>query len=190
MSKDAGKETAQSRPVKKTVKKPAAKRPAKKTGTAAKTTAASKELLEKGLISSDAPGEAPFSVFVTEMDQYLFGTGVHYDIYKKLGAHETMKDGLRGIYFAVWAPNAAGVNLIGSFNRWNEDSHPMTRREPLGIYDLFVPEARIGDMYKFLVFTQDGRKLYKADPFASFRIFCVFAAHKMRSVSGIDWYIV
>ena len=106
MSKDAGKETAQSRPVKKTVKKPAAKRPAKKTGTAAKTTAASKELLEKGLISSDAPGEAPFSVFVTEMDQYLFGTGVHYDIYKKLGAHETMKDGLR-ITRALIGENAA-----------------------------------------------------------------------------------
>ena len=187
MSKDAGKETAQSRPVKKTVKKPAAKRPAKKTGTAAKTTAASKELLEKGLISSDAPGEAPFSVFVTEMDQYLFGTGVHYDIYKKLGAHETMKDGLRGIYFAVWAPNAAGVNLIGSFNRWNEDSHPMTRREPLGIYDLFVPEARIGDMYKFLVFTQDGRKLYKADPFANQAEFRPGTASVVADIEHLRW---
>ena len=187
MSKDAGKETAQSRPVKKTVKKPAAKRPAKKTGTAAKTTAASKELLEKGLISSDAPGEAPFSVFVTEMDQYLFGTGVHYDIYKKLGAHETMKDGLRGIYFAVWAPNAAGVNLIGSFNRWNEDSHPMTRHEPLGIYDLFVPEARIGDMYKFLIFTQDGRKLYKADPFANQAEFRPGTASVVADIEHLRW---
>ena len=107
------------------------------------------------------------TVFISDADQYVFGQGSHYDIYKKLGAHETMKDGIRGIYFAVWAPAAAGVNLIGSFNRWDESSHPMNRLEPLGIYELFVPEARIGDMYKFLIFTQDGRKLYKADPFAN-----------------------
>ena len=89
----------------------------------------------------------------SELDQYLFGHGVHYDIYKKLGAHETVKDELDGIYFAVWAPNASGVNLIGTFNRWNEESHPMTRLEPLGIYELFVPEAAKGDQYKFLIRT-------------------------------------
>ncbi len=108
-----------------------------------------------------------FDVFITEMDQYLFGQGVHYDIYKKLGAHQTKKDGRTGVYFAVWAPNAVGVQLIGTFNGWDETDHPMTRLEPLGIYELFVPEAKIGDMYKFLIHTKTGRKLYKADPFAN-----------------------
>ena len=109
----------------------------------------------------------PFDVFVTDMDQYLFGHGVHYEIYRKLGAHMTEHEGQKGVYFAVWAPRAAAVHLIGSFNGWDENSHPMKRLEPLGIYEAFVPEANIGDMYKFLVTAQDGTKLYKADPFAN-----------------------
>ncbi len=108
-----------------------------------------------------------FSVFITDLDQYLFGQGVHYDIYRKLGAHKAVKDGKQGIYFAVWAPNAAAVQLIGSFNNWDETDHPMTRLEPMGIYELFVPEAQLGDMYKYLIHTRTGRKLYKADPFAN-----------------------
>ena len=115
----------------------------------------------------EAVKEEPFSVFVTELDQYLFGKGVHYDIYRKLGAHETEKDGVKGVYFAVWAPKAGAVMLIGSFNDWNEESHPMTRLEPLGIWELFVPGIGTGELYKFMIWTQDGRKLYKADPFAN-----------------------
>ena len=166
------------------------KRPAGSKAKASSVKKAAREedpLLSAGMIRSDAPGESPFSVFITEMDQYYFGSGVHYDIYKKLGAHETMKDGIRGIYFAVWAPAAAGVNLIGSFNRWDEGSHPMNRLEPLGIYELFVPEARIGDMYKFLIFTQDGRKLYKADPFANQAEFRPGTASVVADIEGLKW---
>ena len=114
-----------------------------------------------------APAQEEFNVFITELDQYLFGHGVHYDIFRKLGAHETTKDGQEGVYFAVWAPHAQQVNVIGSFNGWNEESHTMTRLEPLGIFELFVPEAKQGDLYKYLILTKKGEKLYKADPFAN-----------------------
>ena len=63
-------------------------------------------------------------VFISEADQYLFAQGTHYDIYKKLGAHLSTEDGVQGVYFGVWAPNAAQVNVIGTFNEWNEESHP------------------------------------------------------------------
>ena len=134
--------------------------------TKARKTAVKPAAIPRGMTRSDDGGE-PFSVFVSDLDQYLFGQGVHYDIYKKLGAHEAEVDGKDGVYFAVWAPNAAAVYVIGSFNAWDEQSHPMERHEPLGIYDLFVPEANKGDLYKFLVVTADGRRLYKADPFAN-----------------------
>ena len=67
------------------------------------------------------------SPFITDMDMYLFGTGTHYDIYKKLGAHPCKKNGKQGIYFAVWAPNAREVRLITDYNGWNEDEYVMKR---------------------------------------------------------------
>ena len=82
----------------------------------AKKTTVKKETAE---VQAKAPSEQEFSVFVTDLDQYLFGHGVHYDIFRKLGAHEAVKDGQEGIYFAVWAPQAAAVHVIGSFNGWN-----------------------------------------------------------------------
>ncbi len=106
--------------------------------------------------------------FITEYDQYLFGERAHYDIFKKLGAHPMTWQGKKGTYFALWAPNARSVCLIGSFNNWDEQSHPMERQEPLGIYTLFVPGVKPGELYKYLIFTKDHRKLYKADPFANY----------------------
>ena len=107
-------------------------------------------------------------VFISEMDQYLFGQGIHYEIYRKLGAHLSVEEGKKGIYFAVWAPHAAKVCVIGEFNGWNKESHPMERLEPLGIYQLFVPDVGMNVMYKYYILTQDGRELYKADPFANY----------------------
>ena len=120
----------------------------KKAQTETKAASVKTAVKAKAAAKKAAPKAAPeehLSVFVTELDQYLFGNGVHYDIYRKLGAHETVKDGEKGVYFAVWAPKAGAVMLIGSFNDWNEESHPMTRLEPLGIWELFVPEAKCGD---------------------------------------------
>ena len=107
-------------------------------------------------------------VFISEADQYLFAQGTHYDIYKKLGAHLSTEDGVQGVYFGVWAPNAAQVNVIGTFNEWNEESHPMQKLGEGGIWGLFVPGVEEGTMYKFLIYARDGRKLYKADPFANY----------------------
>lgn len=105
----------------------------------------------------------------SELDMYLFGQATHYDIYKKMGAHVHSKDGINGVYFDVWAPHAKEVAVIGEFNDWNETSHMMKRlTDPdMGIYELFVPEATPGQLYKFLIYTPDGDKLYKADPYAS-----------------------
>ena len=83
-------------------------------------------------------------VFISEADQYLFGQGTHYDIYKKLGAHISVEEGKEGIYFAVWAPNAKSVSLVGDFNAWTPGIEPMKRKEPLGIYTCFVPNIGEG----------------------------------------------
>ena len=110
---------------------------------------------------------AKFSPFVTEGDEYLFGSGTHYDIYKKLGAHATEKNGKKGFYFAVWAPNAVSVSLVGNFNGWDENANPMNRSKNIGIYDTFVEGLGCDEMYKFVITTPAGDKLYKADPFAN-----------------------
>ena len=103
---------------------------------------------------------------VSDWDQYLFGQGTHYEIYKKLGAHLTSKDGVAGTYFAVWAPRAKSVKVIGEFNNWDGKEHEMTRLEPLGIYELFVPGVGEGYNYKYLIEGADGNMHYKADPYA------------------------
>lgn len=104
----------------------------------------------------------------SELDMYYFGQATHYDIYKKLGAHPIVEKGEKGVYFAVWAPNAVKASVIGEFNNWQEDANEMERLEPMGIYEAFIPEAAEGDMYKFYLETPEGDKLYKADPYASY----------------------
>ena len=122
---------------------------------------------------------------ISEYDMYLFGAGVHYDMYMKLGAHPCKKGRWQGVNFAVWAPNAKRVWVIGSFNDWNETSHEMKRLEPNGIYELFVSNVKIGDMYKYLIETQDGRKLYKADPYANYAEMRPGTASKVADISKL-----
>ena len=126
-------------------------------------------------------------VFISEADQYLFSQGTHYDIYKKLGAHFSMEKGKSGVFFGVWAPNAAQVHVIGSFNGWNETSHAMEKLGPVGIWGLFIPGVGEGAMYKFLITAQDGRKLYKADPFANYAELRPGTASIITDLSGYDW---
>lgn len=125
--------------------------------------------------------------FITELDQYLFGQGTHYDIFKKLGAHPIVKGGVEGTHFAVWAPNAYAVNLVGSFNDWNEEDLPMERLEPLGIYVLFVPGVGVGATYKYMIHASYGRKLFKADPFGNHAEFRPGTASKVADISQITW---
>ena len=106
----------------------------------------------------------------TEMDCYLFGQATHYDIYRKMGAHVMTMNGVKGVCFDVWAPHAKQVYVFGEFNNWDETSHEMKRVDPdtMGVYELFVPGVKVGCMYKFIIVTQSGDRLYKADPYANY----------------------
>ena len=126
-------------------------------------------------------------VFISESDQYLFAQGTHYDIYKKLGAHVSEEDGVKGVHFAVWAPNAKYVHVIGNFNQWNEFSHMLHRLGPGGIHALFVPGLGEGEIYKFLIETHDGRKLYKSDPFGNSAEYRPGTASKIADLNKIEW---
>ncbi len=103
----------------------------------------------------------------TELDQYLFGQGTHYDIYRKLGAHPSTDGEESGVYFAVWAPNAQFVSVIGDFNDWDEQANPMTKAGPIGVFEVFVPGAKVGQLYKFFIVGMNGEHLFKADPYAN-----------------------
>ena len=126
-------------------------------------------------------------VFISEADQYLFAQGTHYDIYKKLGAHPSTEDGVKGMYFAVWAPNAASVHVIGTFNDWNEESHPMEKLGPGGIHKIFIPGVGENEMYKYLIQTPAGEKLYKADPFANYTEMRPGNASKTFDITKFKW---
>ena len=127
-------------------------------------------------------------VFISEADAYLFGQGTHYDIYKKLGAHPSQKNGEKGYFFGVWAPNAAQVYVIGDFNEWKDESNPMVRMEESdGIWTAFVPGVQEGSLYKFLILTPEGRKIYKADPFANYAEFRPGTASRTTDLSTFRW---
>lgn len=126
-------------------------------------------------------------VFISEADQYLFAQGTHYDIYKKLGAHPSAENGEKGMFFGVWAPNAASVHVIGTFNGWDEEKHEMKKLGPGGIHALFVPGVGVGELYKFLIRTPDGRKLYKADPFANYAEMRPGNASRTTDLSQFHW---
>ena len=126
-------------------------------------------------------------VFISEADQYLFAQGTHYDIYKKLGAHPSEENGEKGMFFGVWAPNAESVHVIGTFNGWDENMHRMEKLGPGGIHALFVPGVGVNELYKFLIRTPDGRKLYKADPFANYSEFRPGNASKTTDLTQFEW---
>ena len=126
-------------------------------------------------------------VFISEADEYLFGQGTHYEIYEKLGAHPSEEGGKKGFFFAVWAPNAADVHVVGDFNNWDENAHQMQRSKTGNIWTLFIPGVGIGTLYKFMITTQDGRKLYKADPYANYAELRPGNASRTTDLSGFKW---
>ena len=126
-------------------------------------------------------------VFISEADEYLFAQGTHYDIYKKLGAHPSVENGKKGMFFAVWAPHAEQVHVFGTFNGWEETQYPMKKKGPGGIYELFIPGVGTGEMYKFLITAADGRKLYKADPFANYAEKRPGTASVTTDISRLKW---
>jgi len=111
---------------------------------------------------------APFTL-LTNDDLYLFNEGTHFRLYDKLGAHPAVVDGIQGTYFAVWAPDAERVSVIGNFNGWNQDSHFLHPRDGSGIWEGFIPHIGKGTLYKYHIRSRHhGYRVDKADPFSRF----------------------
>ena len=124
---------------------------------------------------------------IGELDQYLFGQGNHYEIYQKMGAHKVTVDGVSGVYFAVWAPHARRVAVVGDFNDWDFEANYMERQEPMGIYTCFVPGVDVGDLYKFCIETQQGKRIFKADPYANYAELRPGTASRVADISHLKW---
>jgi len=113
------------------------------------------------------PDPYNFPGLLTEDDLYLFMQGNNYQIYDKMGAHPITLDGVEGTYFAVWAPNARSVRVVGDFNYWDGRIHQMNEVENSGVYELFVPGVRPGMVYKYQILTADDEYILKCDPYAN-----------------------
>ncbi len=127
-----------------------------------------------------------FQQILGATDIYLHAEGNHYDAYQKLGAHLTVVDGIYGCTFAVWAPNAQRVSVIGDFNRWDGRVHPMRKLLGSGIWEIFIPDVQEGAHYKFEVKSAHGALLIKSDPYA------FFAQHGLQTASlvyDLDRYV-
>ena len=104
--------------------------------------------------------------WLTDFDRYLLGSGNHWKLYEKLGAHPRKVQDQQGVNFALWAPNAQSIQVVGDFNQWDGRAHPMRKQIPSGVWELFVPNVQAGMNYKYRVRSLDGRVIDKADPFA------------------------
>ena len=124
-----------------------------------------------------------FEPQISDMDIYLFAEGKHYEIYEKLGAHPMKLNGVEGTYFAVWAPNARRVSVVGDFNMWDGALHPMNMMGPSGIHELFIPGVKEGAVYKFQILTRFDELIYKADPYGNC---CQFRPDNASVVVNLD----
>ena len=124
---------------------------------------------------------------ISELDTYLFAKGTHYEIYEKMGAHLAEEDGKAGTYFSVWAPNARCVSVVGDFNNWDRSAHPMQPVQQSGIWDIFVPGVKAGDLYKFSVETSQGYTVLKADPYGNQSQLRPDNASVVADIRHFDW---
>ncbi len=121
----------------------------------------------------------------SEFDIYLFKSGKHFKLYEKLGSHVMEHEGVIGTYFAVWAPNASSVSVIGNFNGWNKQAHALYPRwDESGIWEGWIPNIGRGEVYKYSIISNNGEHLEKADPFA---LWCEVAP-KTASIVWDTWY--
>jgi len=114
------------------------------------------------------PNPEPLAPTLGEIDLHLFGEGRHERIYEKLGAHVITLNGVEGVAFAVWAPNAQRVSVVGNFNGWDGTKHPMRLLGGSGVWELFIPGLKAGELYKYEIKSQLAPKFLKADPYAAF----------------------
>jgi 1,4-alpha-glucan branching enzyme len=129
-----------------------------------------------------------FAPQLSDLDLYLFGEGNHHSLYYKLGAHPSVVDGLPGTLFAVWAPNAARVSVVGSFNFWDGRKHAMQARASSGIWELFIPDVGAGAPYKYEIRTRQGHTLLKSDPFGFFMELRPGTCSIVAELGGYDWH--
>lgn len=109
-----------------------------------------------------------FESVIDPIDISKFNDGIHYEIYEKLGAHPCMLDGVKGVLFAVWAPHAKRVSVVGNFNSWNGRIHMMRRIEYSGIFELFIPGIEDGEIYKYEILTKSDNTFMKPDPYGNY----------------------
>ena len=128
------------------------------------------------------------SLYLSNDDIYLLGNGNWFRSYEKLGAHPAKAaDGTSGYHFAVWAPHVQSVHVIGDFNDWDEVASPLTKSETGDVWEGFIPGVVAGQLYKFLLVSHDGEKLYKADPYAFFAELPPGTASRTADISGYAW---
>ncbi len=139
---------------------------------------------QNGLLAEDPYAFLPFW---GDMDSHLFNKGVHYELYRVLGAHLAEHQGVKGVKFAVWAPSAMRVALVGDFNFWDGRVNPMRSMGNSGVWDLFVPGLKEGERYKFEIKTQQGDLLVKADPFANASELRPMTASVVSNVDAYQW---
>src|SRR5690606_14253154 len=129
-----------------------------------------------------------FPPLLGELDLYLMGEGKHRRLYERMGAHPETIDGIDGVMFAVWAPNAARVSVVGDFNRWDGRCHVMRRRHESGIWELFIPGLERGETYKYEIKGPEGQLLpLKADPFAFEQELAPATSSRVHGLVGHDW---
>ncbi|MCI6655089.1 MAG: 1,4-alpha-glucan branching protein GlgB [Clostridium sp.] len=128
-----------------------------------------------------------FEPQIGDQDLYYFAEGKHYEIYKKLGAHPMTINGVKGTYFAVWAPHARAVSVAGSFNMWDGRIHLMRTLQVSGVYELFIPGVEPGAIYKYQILTRTGEVLMKSDPYANCSELRPANASVVADISGFKW---
>jgi 1,4-alpha-glucan branching enzyme len=124
---------------------------------------------------------------ISDYDRYLFHEGSHFQSYRMLGAHLTVRDGISGVRFAVWAPNALEVRVVGEFNCWQGKGHLMQRLGDSGIWELFVPSIVTGTVYKYEITTREGKRKLKADPYAFWAEVRPGTASKVFPLDDYNW---
>jgi 1,4-alpha-glucan branching enzyme len=129
-----------------------------------------------------------FPPFLSEYDLYLLGEGTHYKSYEKLGVHLTEFEGIQGVAFAVWAPNARRVSVVGNFNNWDGRRHPMRVRGSSGVWELFVPGLEEGEVYKYEVKGGHDYLGFKADPYAFFAELRPKSASVVHDINDYVWH--
>lgn len=128
-----------------------------------------------------------FSPVITDFDCYIFGEGKNYKIYEKFGAHVETINGVKGTRFAVWAPDARSVSVVGSFNMWDGRLHTMRLLGPTGVYELFIPGVEEGGIYKYQITTRSGELVYKTDPYGNYAELRPGNASVVTSLEGYEW---